>query len=335
MSKRGKSGNPDADLIRAAEMMKAQSIADSASTLTLDGEKTSMADKAAAKKAQRRADAAAKKETKAVEKEDAPIDVAKALAEGTDRPALSEEQKMNAMARMATGVLASEKRAKDVKIVGFSLSLHSAILVEDTTIELNWGQRYGLIGRNGCGKSTFLQCLAAREVPIPEHIDTYLLAEEAKPSNMTALEYVISRCVLPSPWQSVCAATTLQKRERDGAAACVARPAGALWPVDLVPQDGAFTHSPLALPQPQFSTPRSRSAQKEYTRLEALGEHVLAEEGPDSEHLMAIYDRQVRAPRCCCAPPATRRVPPTDEHLLNAWLSDQTVVIAVITLIFY
>jgi len=198
MSRRkGGSGNPDEGLIRMAEMIKAQSIADSASTLTNDSEKTmTMAEKAAAKKAQRRAEAASKKDTKVVEEDAGPVDVAKELAAGNDRVPLNDAQKLNAAARMATGVLASEKRARDIKIVGFSLSLHSAILVEDTTIELNWGQRYGLIGRNGCGKSTFLQCVAAREVPIPDHIDTYLLAEEAKPSEATALEYVISRCVV-------------------------------------------------------------------------------------------------------------------------------------------
>lgn len=49
----------------------------------------------------------------------------------------------------------------------------------------------GLLGRNGCGKSTFLKCLAAREVPIPDHFDIYLLAHEAPPSERTALEYVI------------------------------------------------------------------------------------------------------------------------------------------------
>ena len=73
-----------------------------------------------------------------------------------------------------------------------------------------------------------MQCLAAREVPIPGHIDTYLLSGEAEPAEVSALTYVI------------------------------------------------------------------QSAQKEYTRLEALGEHVLAKEGPDSELLMEIYDRQVR-----------------------------------------
>lgn len=63
--------------------------------------------------------------------------------------------------------------------------------MEDTTIELNQGSRYGLIGRNGCGKSTFLKCLANREVPIPSHFSVHLLAHEAPPCELSALEYVI------------------------------------------------------------------------------------------------------------------------------------------------
>jgi ATP-binding cassette subfamily F protein 2 len=55
--------------------------------------------------------------------------------------------------RVATGILVSEPRARNIKIAAFSLSLHGHVLVEDTAIELNQGSRYGLVGRNGCGKS--------------------------------------------------------------------------------------------------------------------------------------------------------------------------------------
>ena len=68
---------------------------------------------------------------------------------------------------------------------------YSQILVTETTLEFNFGRRYGLIGPNGCGKSTFLKSLAAREIPIPEHIDIYLLNEEFPPTEMTALKAVI------------------------------------------------------------------------------------------------------------------------------------------------
>ncbi|CAN0311763.1 unnamed protein product, partial [Laminaria digitata] len=44
-------------------------------------------------------------------------------------------------ARTASGILVSEARARDVKIQSFSLSFHSKILVEDSSIELNYGRR--------------------------------------------------------------------------------------------------------------------------------------------------------------------------------------------------
>lgn len=128
--------------------------------------------------------------------------------------------------RVATGLLISEPRARDIKISAFSLALHGQVLVEDTIIELNQGGRYGLLGRNGCGKSTFLKCLAAREVPIPSHFDMYLLAHEAPPSEMSALEYVIN------------------------------------------------------------------SAVEEVARLDNMIEQILVEEGPESELLQDLYDRQ-------------------------------------------
>ena len=93
--------------------------------------------------------------------------------------------------RSAVGVLASQPESRDIKIEQFSLSFHGRVLIENATIELNYGQRYGLLGANGSGKSTFLATLAAREVPIPEHIDVYLLKEEAEPSELNALDYIL------------------------------------------------------------------------------------------------------------------------------------------------
>mmetsp|Transcript_20882 Transcript_20882/g.47098 ORF Transcript_20882/g.47098 Transcript_20882/m.47098 type:complete len:709 (-) Transcript_20882:198-2324(-) len=94
-------------------------------------------------------------------------------------------------ARNVTGVLGSNPLSRDLKILSFSLQVHGKRLVEDTTLELSYGQRYGLIGSNGCGKSTFLTCLAARELPLPEHVDIFHLDEEAETSDRTALQAVI------------------------------------------------------------------------------------------------------------------------------------------------
>eukprot|EP01103_Thecamoeba_quadrilineata_P004890 TRINITY_DN14764_c0_g1_i1.p1 TRINITY_DN14764_c0_g1~~TRINITY_DN14764_c0_g1_i1.p1 ORF type:complete len:573 (+),score=126.21 TRINITY_DN14764_c0_g1_i1:131-1849(+) len=106
-------------------------------------------------------------------------------------PAIAPVQKVEISPRNATGVLTSRDDSRDIKIESFSLSYYGKELISDTTIELNHGRRYGLLGFNGSGKSTFLQTLAAREVPIPERIDIYMLNEEAHPSERTALQAVI------------------------------------------------------------------------------------------------------------------------------------------------
>ncbi|KAM0354243.1 hypothetical protein ACHAPU_001284 [Fusarium lateritium] len=94
--------------------------------------------------------------------------------------------------RVTTGVLASTKTSKDVKMTSCSLVFHGRVLITDSTLELTYGKRYGLLGENGCGKSTFLKAIAAREYPIPEHLDLYLLNEGAPPSDLGALEWVVT-----------------------------------------------------------------------------------------------------------------------------------------------
>ncbi|KAI8904386.1 P-loop containing nucleoside triphosphate hydrolase protein [Gorgonomyces haynaldii] len=121
---------------------------------------------------------------------------AKMAAEAGDDQELSQQTSQidinkNSNNRSSTGVLTSEKNSRDIKIELYSLNFFSQNLINESTIELNFGRRYGLIGPNGSGKSTFLQSLAAREAPIPEHIDIYLLNSEYPPTEMTALQAVI------------------------------------------------------------------------------------------------------------------------------------------------
>jgi len=100
-------------------------------------------------------------------------------------------QKAKLSYRTCTGVLSSKPQDRDVKITSFSLSFYGKVLIAETELELNYGRRYGLIGLNGSGKSTFLEALAAREVPIPEAIDIFHLAEEAEAQDLSALEAVV------------------------------------------------------------------------------------------------------------------------------------------------
>lgn len=111
------------------------------------------------------------------------MDEVKRLADQMDKHGLSD--------RVTTGVLASTVASKDVKVTSVSLVFHGRVLISDSILELTLGRRYGLLGENGCGKSTMLKAIAAREYPIPDHVDIYLLNEGAPPTDMGALEWVV------------------------------------------------------------------------------------------------------------------------------------------------
>ena len=64
-------------------------------------------------------------------------------------------------------------------------------LLEDAACTLVWGRRYGLIGRNGTGKSTMLRAFAARRVGnIPPNVTVHYVSQEV---NLTSAQ----RCKTP------------------------------------------------------------------------------------------------------------------------------------------
>lgn len=79
-----------------------------------------------------------------------------------------------AVDRSGSGVLSSDEKSRDIQIDSYTLSFHGRLLIDNASIALNYGRRYGLLGENGSGKTTFLQSLAQRDVEIPEHIDVGL-----------------------------------------------------------------------------------------------------------------------------------------------------------------
>lgn len=84
------------------------------------------------------------------------------------------------------------RNVRDILVQNLTLTYHGTPLIEEAELSLNYGNRYGFIGRNGCGKSTFMKTIAARCYPIPEGIDIFHVSEEIEATEMTAKEAVMS-----------------------------------------------------------------------------------------------------------------------------------------------
>lgn len=117
----------------------------------------------------------------------------KAAKKATVDEVIADLEKAKVTARNATGEWAATPKSRDIHITSFSVSYYGRPMVQETDLELNYGRRYGLIGSNGSGKSTILGAIADKEIPIPDHIDTFLLKEEAEASDRTALQAVVDK----------------------------------------------------------------------------------------------------------------------------------------------
>ena len=73
---------------------------------------------------------------------------------------------------------ASAGKSKDIKVEGMDVSIGGQRILTDTTLTLAYGRRYGLVGKNGIGKSTLLRALSRREVAIPTHITILHVEQE-------------------------------------------------------------------------------------------------------------------------------------------------------------
>jgi ATP-binding cassette subfamily F protein 2 len=46
------------------------------------------------------------------------------------------------------------RNVRDINVLNLTVTLNGEPLIDDAELSLNYGNRYGFIGRNGCGKST-------------------------------------------------------------------------------------------------------------------------------------------------------------------------------------
>ncbi|KAF8072920.1 ABCF4 [Scenedesmus sp. PABB004] len=83
--------------------------------------------------------------------------------------------------------------ATDVKVTNLTIRAKGKVLLENTSLTIAAGRRYGLAGPNGKGKSTLLKLMARRQIPVPENIDVLLVEQEVVGmDDQTALQAVVA-----------------------------------------------------------------------------------------------------------------------------------------------
>lgn len=93
----------------------------------------------------------------------------------------------------------SSNKSKDITMDNIDVSIGGLRILTDTTLTLAYGHRYGLVGKNGIGKSTLLRALSRREVPIPTHISILHVEQEITGDDTPAIQAVLDADV----WRKV------------------------------------------------------------------------------------------------------------------------------------
>lgn len=87
------------------------------------------------------------------------------------------------------------KLSRDIIVRDIILTAGGKTLLEKTSLSLVYGRRYGLVGYNGCGKTTLMNALYERKNEfsvVPKYMDSLLVEQEVSASSDTCLQSVMA-----------------------------------------------------------------------------------------------------------------------------------------------
>ncbi|XP_028650803.1 ATP-binding cassette sub-family F member 3 [Erpetoichthys calabaricus] len=84
-----------------------------------------------------------------------------------------------------------KSKSYDIRIENFDVAYGDRSLLTGAELTLTYGRRYGLVGRNGLGKTTLLKMMASRNLRVPSHISILHVEQEVAGDDTTALQSVL------------------------------------------------------------------------------------------------------------------------------------------------
>lgn len=82
-------------------------------------------------------------------------------------------------------------KTQDIRIENFDVAYGDRVLLQGADLTLAFGRRYGLIGRNGLGKTTLLRMISSKQLRIPSHVRVLHVEQEVAGDDTSALESVL------------------------------------------------------------------------------------------------------------------------------------------------
>ncbi|WFD26541.1 hypothetical protein MNAN1_001524 [Malassezia nana] len=113
------------------------------------------------------------------------------LVENARKKISYEEMYMQVNPLESVSAGAARGKNKDIHLPNIDLSFGSHRILTNAQLTMAHGRRYGLIGRNGVGKSTLLRHMAMRDVPIPTNVSLLYVEQEIVGDDTPAVEAVL------------------------------------------------------------------------------------------------------------------------------------------------
>lgn len=68
------------------------------------------------------------------------------------------------------------------------MELNAYLVMQDATVTMAFGRRYGLVGRNGTGKTTLLRAMAQHQIKgIPDNCQILHVEQEVSPKPLVTV----------------------------------------------------------------------------------------------------------------------------------------------------
>ena len=108
--------------------------------------------------------------------------------EGSSRPT---SEDLGFFIRTGPDAALRESMDMNIKLENISLAAGSRELIGSGILAFNYGTKYGLVGRNGVGKSTLLRAIAAKTIKLPEFLHIIHVEQECVGDERSALQTVL------------------------------------------------------------------------------------------------------------------------------------------------